>query len=103
MKNVSAATQFFTTGPADLAATYTVVFDGTWNATDNGTRIIELVLTPPFVRTAGSNLQIKFERLDNAAHPGYAFVTANGNQSNSLGTSARRVNTNTLPTTAEVP
>ncbi len=100
MKNVSAATQFFTTGPADLAATYTVVFDGTWNAIDNGTGIIELALTTPFVRTAGSNLQIKFERLDNAAHPGYAFVTANGNQSNSLGNSSRRVNTNTLPTTS---
>jgi hypothetical protein len=95
MKNVSAATQFFTTGRADID--YTLVFDGTFNAVDNGNGIVELTLTTPFVRTAGTNLQIKFERLNNAAHPGYSFVTSNGNNFNPSGASCRRVNTNTLP------
>jgi hypothetical protein len=99
MKDVSAATQFFTAGPASTTG-YTVVFDGTFNAVADANGIIELPLTTPFVRTAGSNLQIKFERLDNVAHPGYSFITSNGNNFNSAGNSCRRVNTNTLPTAA---
>jgi hypothetical protein len=99
MKNVSAATQFFTTGPASTVG-YTLVFDGTFNAVANASGIIELPLTTPFVRTAGTNLQIKFERLNNEVHPGYSFITSNGNNFNPSGTSCRRVNTNTLPTTA---
>lgn len=97
MKNVTSATQFFTTGPASTTG-YTIVFDGTFNAISNANGNIELTLTTPFVRTAGSNLQIKFERLDNAAHPGYAFVTSNGNNFNSAGLTSRRYNSNTAPT-----
>jgi hypothetical protein len=99
MKNVTSATQFFVAGPASTTG-YTIVFDGTFNAVADANGVIELPLTTSFVRTAGSNLQIKFERLDNAGHPGYAFVTSNGNNFNGTGLSTRRYNSNTAPTAA---
>jgi hypothetical protein len=58
MKNVSAATQIFTSG-AYLAnrPTYTLVYDSALNANPvNG--MITVKLQTPFVRTAGDNLQI---------------------------------------------
>jgi len=95
MKNVSSATQAFTSGTY-LAnrPTYTLVYDSALNANPvNG--IITVRLQTPFVRTAGNNLQILVERLDGISYPGYAFYCTQGNRSNTALLTARRYNSST--------
>jgi hypothetical protein len=92
MKNISSATQTFTSG-AYLAnrPTYTLVYDSALNANPvNG--MITVRLQTPFVRTAGDNLQILVERLDGVSYPGYAFYCTQGNRSNTALLTARRYN-----------
>lgn len=75
MKNVPAGTTTFTSGAYSRTG-YTQVFSGTYNATGF---LASLDLTTPFVRTAGTNLQILIERLDGTTHPGYIFLSSAGN------------------------
>ena len=97
MKNVSSATQAFTSGTY-LAnrPTYTLVYDGVLNANPvNG--MISVTLQTPFVRNAGDNLQILVERTDGISYPGFAFYCTQGNSSNRALNTARRYNsTSTL-------
>src|SRR6476661_6050255 len=65
MKNIPAATTTLTTGTYSTAG-YTMVFNGTYTATPAG--YSPLILTTPFVHTAGSNIQVLIERLDNVIH-----------------------------------
>jgi len=95
MKNVASTTTTFTTG-AYTRTGYTQVFSGTLTATPVGTWV-GVTLTTPFARTAGTNLQVLIERLDNTAHSGYSFYTANGNNVSSTATTSRRYNSNTVP------
>jgi hypothetical protein len=69
------------------------VFDGTVTLTATGWT--EIALTTPYVRTTGTNLQMLIERTDNAAHSGFLYVTANGNNTSSTVNSTRRYNSTT--------
>ena len=92
MKNVSSATQAFTSGAYLVnRPTYTLVYDGALNANPvNG--IISVTLQTPFVRNAGENLQILVERTDGISYPGFAFNCTQGNRSNTALLTARRYN-----------
>ncbi len=92
MKNVSSATQSFTSGTY-LAnrPTYTLVYNGALDANPvNG--MISVTLQTPFVRNAGDNLQILVERTDGITYPGFAFYCTQGNRSNTGLLTARRYN-----------
>lgn len=94
LKNVPAATTTFTTGTYSSAG-YTVVFNGTLNATVAG--IVPVILTTPFQRVAGNNLQMLIERTDNVVHatgPGIDEIwdASLGNVNNPLANSTRRYN-----------
>jgi hypothetical protein len=90
-----------TTLPSGVYSTagYTLVFSGTY--TPNALGWVGVDLTTPFVRTAGTNLQLLIERTDNVLHTGYVFETATGNtvgattDPNAL--SSRRYNNTTVP------
>ena len=98
MQNISASTTTLTTG-SGFSSGYTVVFNGTLDATPvDG--FVKIPLTTSFVRTAGTNLVVKLERLNGISHPGFAFYTANGNQSSTTATTCRRANINTVPTSS---
>jgi hypothetical protein len=92
MKNVSAATQTFTSGTyLTNRPTYTLVYDSALNANPvNG--LITIRLQTPFVRTAGDNLQFLIERLDGISYPGFSFNCNLGNRSNITLNTARRYN-----------
>ncbi len=92
MKNVSSASQSFTSGAYLVnRPSYTLVYDSVLNANPvNG--IITVRLQTQFVRTAGDNLQILVERLDGVAYPGYSFNCTQGNRSNTALLTARRYN-----------
>ena len=94
MKNVPLATTTFTTG-AYTTAGYTLVFNGVFNATPVG--LTGLILTTPFVRTTGTNLEVLIERMDNVVHTGYVFEATLGNSSNQLATSSRQYSGTLLP------
>ena len=94
MKNISSATTTLSTGAYSTTG-YTLVFNGTFNATASS--IVGVTLTTSFTRTAGSNLEVLIERLDNTVHAGYNFYSSNGNNVNSLATTSRRYNSTTLP------
>lgn len=95
MKNISAATTTFTSGTYSLTG-YTTVFDGTLNATPTG--IVGVTLSTPFIRTAGSNLQVLIERTDNVVHTGIVFYSAIGNAADAAALTTRRYNNTTIPT-----
>lgn len=88
-KDVSLATTTFTTGTYTNAG-YTEVFNGSITTTATGWT--EFALTTPYVRTAGTNLQVLIERTDNVAHAGFVWVTANGNNTSSTINTTRRYN-----------
>ena len=94
MKNVALATTTFTTG-AYATAGYTLVFSGTYNATPVG--LSGVVLTTPFVRTAGTNLQVLIVRTDNVLHPNYVFEATVGNSADPAANSSRIYSGTVLP------
>lgn len=94
MKNVPAATLTLPTG-AYTTVGYTQVFNGTYVASPVG--FTPIILTTPFVRTAGSNLQILIERVDNTVHTGASFDAATGNNTSDAVLSSRRYNGNVAP------
>jgi hypothetical protein len=97
MQNISGTTTAFTSGAALASSDYTVVFDGTLDATPiDG--LVKIVLTTPFVRTPGTNLVIKLERLNGVSHPGFEFFCARGNNTSTSANTTRRSNGNTVPT-----
>ena len=95
MKNVSATTTVFAAGTYSTAG-YTLVFDGAIEPAETGE--YKILLNTPFVRTAGSNLQVMVERLDGAVNTGYIFYSANGNDVSGTATTSRRANSTTAPT-----
>ena len=86
MKNVAAATTQFTNG-AYTTSGYTLVYTGAFTASPLGTPGI--ILTTPFIRTAGTNLQVLIVRTDNALHPGYGWEATLGNSADDLANSSR--------------
>jgi len=95
MKNVAAGTTTLATGTYSRTG-YTQVYSGTFTATPAGGPV-GVTLTTPFTRTAGSNLQVLIERLDNTAHTGYSFYSANGNNTSTTATTSRRYNSTIAP------
>ncbi len=97
MQNVAGTTTAFSSGQALASSGYTVVFDGTLDATPiDG--FVKINLTTPFIRTAGSSLVIKLERLNGLSHPGFEFFCAKGNSTNASAPTSRRNNGNSVPT-----
>ena len=103
MKNISSTVSTFSNGTYATTG-YTLVFNGSYNVRTIGWNDIKL--TTPFVRTAGSNLQILIERLDGVLHSanigftnGFIATTANGNSSSLSALSSRRNNGASSPTT----
>ena len=94
MKNVASGTTTLATGAYSTAG-YTQVFNGTFNATPLG--IVGVTLTTPFVRTAGTNLQVLIERVDNVIHGTYVFNCAVGNAIDAAALSTRRYNAAVAP------
>lgn len=95
MQNVSAATTSFASTASYSTAGYTEVYSGSIVVSTTGLNGVEL--TTPFIRTAGSNLQVMIERTDNIAHAGFVYISANGNNTSSTLTSARRYNSAVAP------
>ncbi len=96
MKNISSTVSAFSNGTYTTTG-YTLVFNGSFNAGMVGWN--EIKLSTPFVRTAGSNLQILVERLDGVLHTanigftnGFIASTANGNANSFSAFSSRRYN-----------
>ena len=101
MKNISSIVSTFSNGTYTTTG-YTLVFNATINANIVGWNDIKL--STPFVRTAGSNLQILIERLDGVLHTanvgftnGFIASTANGNSSSLSVLSSRRYNGTNSP------
>ena len=94
LKNIPAATKTLSTGAFSTVG-YKMVFSGTFNATASS--LVGVTLDTSFTRTAGSNLEVLIERMDNTVHAGYNFYSSNGNNVNSLATTSRRYNSTTLP------
>ena len=80
MKNIPAGTTALTAGTYSTVD-YTEVFSGTFTGSAAGW--VGVSLTTPFVRTAGTNLQIMLERTDNVDHSSataiFTWASANGN------------------------
>ncbi|MES2847718.1 MAG: T9SS type A sorting domain-containing protein [Bacteroidota bacterium] len=93
-KEVPLSETSFTTGAYDTTG-FTLVFSGTFTAASTGW--VGVDLTTAFVRTAGNNLRILIERLDNTPHAGYSFNASVGNDVSTSTNSSRRFNNNTLP------
>ena len=74
MMNVPSTTTTLATATYSTAG-YTLVYDGSLTAPSIGWAGVDL--NTPFVRTAGTNLQVMVERKDNATHAGYIFNCAN--------------------------
>lgn len=94
MKDVPAATQTLANGTYSLAG-YTLVYTGSLVATPVGP--VGVTLTTPYVRTAGTNLQVLIIRNDNTAHTGYIFDAAAGSEGDPNALSSRRYNGNVAP------
>lgn len=94
MKNIPAATTSFAAGNYTTAG-YTLVYDGAIEPLSIGE--YKISLNTPFVRTAGSNLQVMVERLDGILNTGYIFYSANGNNLSATATTSRRANQTTTP------
>ena len=94
LKEVPSGITSFTTGVYSTAG-YTLVFNGTLNAPATGWTGVDFTTT--FTRTAGNNLQLLIERLDNLNHGSYSFYAAKGISTDQNVQSCRRYNNNTLP------
>jgi subtilisin-like proprotein convertase family protein len=99
MKNVPLATTTLAAGTYSTTG-YTLVYNGSFTPTNIYPTPNELLLTTSFTRTAGTNLEVLVERLDGVLNTGYVFLSANGNQTSSTITTARRYNGATAPTGA---
>jgi len=99
MKNVPLATTTLAAGTYSTTG-YTLVYNGSFTPTNVYPTPNELLLTTSFTRTAGTNLEVLVERLDGVLNTGYIFLAANGNQTSSTITTARRYNGATAPTGA---
>jgi hypothetical protein len=86
MKETTAST--LATGTYNTTG-YTVVFTGTLNIVSGWN---EVVMTTPFQRTPGQNLQVMFERTDNLPHLGFVYASANGNNTSGTAVTSRRYN-----------
>lgn len=90
LKNVPLATTTFTTGAYSLTG-YTLVFSGVVSVdASNGT--VDVPLSAPFVRTAGTNLQILITREDNLVPNNTFFFSSVGMLGNNAALSCRRYN-----------
>src|SRR5690606_37474698 len=96
MKDVPLTTTSFTSGSYSTAG-YTQVYSGSVTLAATGWNTI--TLTTPYVRTAGTNLQVLVERFDNTVHTGYVYSCSNGNNTSTTLTTTRRHNSTTMPTT----
>lgn len=96
MKDIAAGITTFANGAYSTAG-YTLVFSGTYVAAPAGFTLINL--TTPFIRTAGSNLQVLIVRLDNINRgAGVATFDASiGNITSNAALSSRRYNNTTAP------
>ena len=94
LRNVATTSTTYAAGIYNTSG-YTQVYSGSFNANTVGW--VGIDLTTGFVRTAGSNLEVLIERLDNVAHSGFSFRSTNGNETSATALTSRRVNTNTLP------
>ncbi len=102
MKNISSTVSTFSNGTYATSG-YTLVFNGSFNANIVGWNDIKL--STPFVRTAGSNLQVLIERLDGVLHTanigftnGFITTTSNGNSNGISALTSRRYNGTSSPT-----
>lgn len=98
MKNVPSTVTTFATGTYSLTG-YTLVYTGSLSVVSAGapysfTFSGGATLITPFVRTAGTNLQVLIIRSGGAAVPGYVFDCANGIEGDGNGAtlSSRRYN-----------
>jgi hypothetical protein len=93
LKNIPSTTTTLTPGNYNTTG-YTEVFSGTFTASAPGW--VGVNLNTPFVRTAGSNLQMMIERTDNVDHSTaaalFTWATANGNNLISSAATSRRHN-----------
>jgi CARDB/Secretion system C-terminal sorting domain len=98
MMEVPAGTTTIATGIYSIAG-YTQVFGGAVGGTVvvSATGLVEIPLSTTFTRTAGSNLQVLVERIDNVSHAGFTWRTANGNNANSTNLTTRIYFSNTTP------
>jgi len=99
MKEVPATTTSLTAAVYNTTG-YTTVFEGTVVAPTATRGTLKINLSTPFPRTAGNNLMLMIERLDNVIHNSVAGQIGNWIVYNSAVTTAamsRRLNTNTLP------
>ena len=98
MKNIAIGTTTLATGVYSTTG-YTQVFTGNLIATPVG--LVGVTLSTLFVRTAGTNLEVLIERMDNVLHTGYNFDCAVGNTVGGVATSTalstRRYNNTILP------
>lgn len=94
MKDVPIGTTTFANGTYSLLG-YTLVYSGSLTATPVGP--VGVTLTTPYVRAAGTNLQVLILREDNTLHTGYIFDAAVGNDVGSTELSSRRYNNTTAP------
>ncbi|MBS1744319.1 MAG: T9SS type A sorting domain-containing protein [Bacteroidetes bacterium] len=94
LKNIPAATTTLATGTYTTVG-YTLVFNGTFTATPVGLQPI--ILTTPFVRTAGTNLQMLIVRTDNAVHTNSIYDASVGNVNDPNALTSRRYNSATAP------
>ncbi len=70
LKNISATTDVLATGTYSTTG-YTLVFSGSVDISATGETTIDL--STPFLRTAGSNLELLIERADGVAHPSFIY------------------------------
>lgn len=89
MKDVPSTTTTFTAGTYSTAG-YTLVFSG--SATISATGFTDILLTTPYIRTTGNNLQVMITRADNVTHSSYIWNCANGNNTSSAINTTRRYN-----------
>jgi gliding motility-associated-like protein len=94
MKNVSSTTTSFVSGSYNTTG-YTQVSSSLFSPTATGW--FQINLSTPFVRIAGTNLQVLIERLDGRLYSGGIYVSSNGNNTSSALTSSRRYNGTAAP------
>ncbi len=98
MMEVPSGTTTIATGIYSIAG-YTQVFGGAGGGivVVSATGLVEIPLATTFTRTAGSNLQVLVERIDNVSHAGFSWRTANGNNVSSASLTTRIYFSNTTP------
>lgn len=90
LKNVPLATTTFTSGAYSLTG-YTLVYSGVVSVdANNGT--VDVPLSAPFVRTAGTNLQLLITREDNLVPNNTFFFSSVGILGDNAATASRRYN-----------